>query len=1146
MHRLVSFLLLGLALFAASTAVAQRNLKDIPDPDPEEERKTFVVADGFEVNLFAADPLLAKPIQMNFDAKGRLWVASSEVYPHIKPGQKANDKILILEDKNNDGKADTTQVFADGLLIPTGVIPGDGGAYVANSTELIHLRDTDGDGKSDMRNVVLSGFGSEDTHHLLHTLRWGPDGCLYMNQSIYIHSHIETPYGVKRLNGGGIWRFRPETQELDIVCRGFVNPWGHHFDKWGQQFATDGAYGEGVNYVFPGAIYVTAPGEKRRLRGLHPGSPKHCGLEILSGGHLPEDVRGDMITNDFRAHRVCRFTITEAGAGYASRQQTELIKSRHVAFRPIDVKMGPDGAIYIADWYNPIIQHGEVDFRDPRRDHVHGRIWRITAKGRALTKKAEIEGASTAALLQHLKAEEQWVRLFAKLELKSRPKSAVLKALTTWLDELDQKDPAAMHHKLEALWLYECLRHPEPELLSELLISSDHRIRAAAIRTLSHWRKSIPAAPQRLANAVRDEHPRVRLEAVRALAEIPRAASARQALMVLDQPMDRFLDFALWQAMRDLKEFWLPEVAAGRMSFEGKPHHLTFALKAVESPGIVAPLLDLLERDKKSASPDLVSLIATLGDQAALQKLFNSIASRASDLPSSEVAAALRSLSEAALARNVRPADTTAISQLLRSKDNQVVEAALLAAGAWKTAAAEIESFANDRSQPEGTQLAAIRAMGMSRTKDSIAALVKISAGEGPGNVRLAAIEALAPAAPVAAAKQIVALLKSQDGESNSGSTAALSALLARKPGAPALVAALKDQSLPADAAREIVQAANAAGRPLPAVVQAARTAGKLDGRTWQKLSPEDFAAIVADVATQGDAARGEAVYRRRNLQCVRCHAIGGAGGNIGPDLISVGASAQVDYLLESIVNPAKKVKENFHSKLIETEEGELILGIPVRETAKELLLRDADGKEHTIAIDDIAGRTDGRSLMPDGLVDSLTRRELVDLVRFMSELGKSGDYALAKQRYIRSWQSLVWTSEGHRRLNRTSFDTAGAGDPALTWRAETTRVSGELPLDDLATFQPHRDIDPTCFVRAFLNVQAAGTIGLRINDVKGVTMWLNGKPAIAKPEMEVAVQKGRQMVTFAVNKKLRQTPFRVELFDVPGQTLDVEIVSSP
>jgi putative membrane-bound dehydrogenase-like protein len=221
-------------LSGSPRAFGQRAPFPIPDPDPEIERKSFVVADGFEVNLFAADPLIAKPLQINFDPAGRLWIASSEVYPQITPGAVADDKVLIVEDRDHDGRADSTTIFARGLLIPTGIEPGDGGAYVANSTELLHFKDTNGDGKADATRVVLSGFGTEDTHHILHTLRWGHDGMLYFNQSIYIHSHIETPHGVRRLGGGGIWQFRPETMELEVFIRGLVNPWGHHIDRWGQ------------------------------------------------------------------------------------------------------------------------------------------------------------------------------------------------------------------------------------------------------------------------------------------------------------------------------------------------------------------------------------------------------------------------------------------------------------------------------------------------------------------------------------------------------------------------------------------------------------------------------------------------------------------------------------------------------------------------------------------------------------------------------------------------------------------------------------------------------------------------------------------------------------------------------------------------
>src|SRR5205823_2373728 len=159
-------------------------------------------------------------------------------------------------------------------------------------------------------------------------------------------------------------------------------------------------------------------------------------------------------TNDFRAHRVCRFVVAPDGAGYVARQQADLISSNHPAFRPVDVKMGPDGAIYIADWYNPIIQHGEVDFRDPRRDHTHGRIWRITARGRPLVPRPQLVGAKTLDLLEALKAPEAWTRNQARRVLKERGKE-VLPELAVWAAKLDAQKLAQAPHLLEALWLYQ-------------------------------------------------------------------------------------------------------------------------------------------------------------------------------------------------------------------------------------------------------------------------------------------------------------------------------------------------------------------------------------------------------------------------------------------------------------------------------------------------------------------------------------------------------------------------------------------------------------------------------------------------------------------------------------------------------------------
>ena len=680
---------------------AQRDLKDIPPPDPELERKTFIVPAGFEVNLYAADPMLAKPIQMNFDELGRLWIASSEVYPQIKPGEKANDKILILEDNDNDGVAENTSVFADGLLIPTGVIPGDGGAYVANSTELLHLTDTDGDGKADRTRVVLSGFGTEDTHHILHTLRWGPEALLYFNQSIYIHSHLETPHGVKRLNAGGIWQFRPETMELDIHMRGLVNSWGHHFDDYGQSFATDGAGGEGINYIVPGAYYFTAVGSNRIIRGLNPGSPKHCGLEIVRSSHLPDDWQGHMLTNDFRGHRVCRFSVSDDGSGFASREQEELIKSDHVAFRPIDVKVGPDGAIYIADWYNPIIQHGEVDFRDPRRDHTHGRIWRVVNKNKPLLEKPNLTVAGNSQLLDYLKSPEEFTRTHAMRMLRERHlDTGILSSLEQWVEELDSNDPQFEQNRLQGLWAFQAANSLAPELLQVCLESKDDRIRAAAVRVIGHWYASLDNEFELLSSAIADDSPRVRLEAVRVLGKIADPRSLEIALTALDREMDPFLDYALWLTCRELRPVWLPELEAGRLALGKNPEHLIFAFKSLDQNASVAPLVRLLNENKLGAeqTSQIERAIADLGQPQDVKVLLDRLVS--DDVSAVQQLSLLDALTAAANRNVIPPGDLNAAGKLLESENPGVVVSTCRTIGLWKLAS-QREALTSSREEQQ-------------------------------------------------------------------------------------------------------------------------------------------------------------------------------------------------------------------------------------------------------------------------------------------------------------------------------------------------------------------------------------------------------------------------------------------------------------
>ncbi|MBX9582400.1 MAG: c-type cytochrome [Gemmataceae bacterium] len=1131
-----------LALLPGVTT-AQNDAK-VPDPDPELERKTFVVAPGFEVSLWAADPLLAKPIQMNWDPQGRLWVATSETYPQIKPGEKANDKIVVLEDTDGDGKADKTTVFADGLLIPTGVEPGDGGAYVANSTELVHLSASKPGGKADRRRVLLSGFGTEDTHHIIHTFRWGPDCALYFTQSIYIHSHIETPHGVKRLNAGGIWRFKPETAELDVFARGWVNSWGHAFDKWGQSFATDGAGGEGINHVVPGGYYMTSVGPHagRILHGLNPGSPKHCGLEVVSGRHFPPDWQGDLITNDFRGHRVCRFKLSDDGSSYQSREMPEVIKSTHPAFRPIDVKMGPDGALYIADWYNPIIQHGEVDFRDPRRDKTHGRIWRVTAKGRPLVERPKLVGATVPELLEHLKAPEDWTRQQAKRVLKERGEKEVLPELLKW-EGLGRAadDPGFEHRVVEVLRLYGAVVKPHPMLTTFREVGTPPA-KAALVRMIADGADRLPDAADALSRAVEDTHPRVRLEAVRGLAGLRAPAAVEAALKALDRPMDRTLDYALWLTVRELAPYWMPEFKAGKLTFGGDPKKLAFALNAVGSAEAVGPVVKLIESG--AVPPEnrhgLYLLLARIGGPDELARTLNYTGD--AQLNAAQAVELVRAVEDAVRTRKVPAPKNTDRVRFLTTGSGPGAGPAMRLAGLWKVEEARknLEAVAADGKESADRRAAALEGLTLFGDAKAKGVVVGLCDTADPPGRRLAVV-ALAATDPSVAAAKAAELMASA--EPNDGLLDVYAAFLARKGGAATLAKALADKKLPADVAKLGLRAVrSAAGADPGGLPEALTKAGGL-GAAKAEATPEEVKARVADVLATGDPARGEAVFRRKELQCLACHAIGGAGGQVGPDLTSIGASAQPDYLVESLLLPDKQIKEGYHALRVVTADDKVVIGVKVREADGKLVLRTAEDKEVAVPTADIAEQGQTKSLMPAELTDPLTRGEFADLVRFLSELGKAGGYAPSTARVVRRWQVIEPTRENVHLAQRTRL--AAAADPTtpFVWSPQYARATGELPLGELPRLVVWNDTAPLSVVRFHLDVTAAGKVRLKFNGADGLTLYAAGRPVETTALTVFEVERGLQPLTLVIDRTKRTDDVRVELEDVPDSPARAAVV---
>ena len=527
---------------------------------PSESLKSFTLPKGYEISLFASDedfPDLENPVQFAFDARGRLWVCTMPSYPMYLPGTPVHDKLLILEDTDGDGKADKQTVFTDDLHVPTGFELGDGGVYVAQQPNLVFLKDTDGDDKADTRRIILHGFDSADSHHSISAFEWGPGGALYFQEGTFHHTQVETPYGPKRVKNAAVFRYEPRTEKFGVfVSYGFANPWGHVFDGWGQNFVADAS--GGANYF--GAAFSGQVDYPRKHGGLKQFLKKQwrptSGCEIIASRNFPDDTQGDYLLNNVIGfHGVLRYRFKDAGSGFAADPVEPLLQSTDPNFRPVDLQFGPDGSLYLCDWFNPLIGHMQHSLRDPNRDTNHGRIWRIRYKDRPLVIPPKIAGKPVLALLDLLKAYENRTRYRARRELRVHDSKKVMPALDKWIANLDKTDKNYQHQLLEALWVNQHHDEVDEALLLQLLRSPNFRARAAATRVLCYWMDRINKPLELLRIQVNDKHPRVRLEAVRALSFVDEA-SASAALEVavesLIHPQDDYLKYTLNETMATL------------------------------------------------------------------------------------------------------------------------------------------------------------------------------------------------------------------------------------------------------------------------------------------------------------------------------------------------------------------------------------------------------------------------------------------------------------------------------------------------------------------------------------------------------------------------------------------------------------------
>jgi quinoprotein glucose dehydrogenase len=1057
MRRSSALLLVGLLAFPA---VSQET------PEQEAARRKLKVADGVTASLWASDPLLANPVAISLDEKGRIYVAecwrrhTSTLDIHMRKewldddlacrthddqiayherrlGEKAkewkveSERIRILEDRAGTGKADHAVTFSDGYRnlgegIGAGVLARNGEVWYTCIPNLWVLKDTDGDGVADVRRALYTGFGVHlgASGHDMHGLRFGPDGKLYWSHGDR-GFHVEAEGKVFSFpDGGGVFRANPDGTELELVCTGLRNPQELQFDDYGNLFTGDNNISKAPDvgetcrwtYVVEGADYGWRIGYQFMEKGGAWCAEDQWKLEagfqvpfVARLGHGPSGVTVHpgvaAIPDRYRNHffmcdypgGIWTFEMKPKGASF---EMVGLEKFLWEVQTP-DAEFGPDGALYVADWVG---MWDKVD---------KGRIWKLADPERLKdpavleVKKLLAEGMKDRAVdeLSRLLAHaDQRVRQAAQFELVARRETAALVKGTE-----ASRPPLARIH---ALWGLGQLKAKDP--LIPLLGDADAEIRAQAARTIGGLRTVL--AYDRLVALLRDESPRVRFFAALGLGKIGKRDAVEPVIAFLraNNNEDRMLQHAGIMALTWIEDVdgilksgqdasaavrmaalvalrKLKRAEAGRFLEDADPKIVLEAARAVYDTPIDSAMPSLVRLLKNPKAPERALLRAVnAAFRAGAAEDLVAFAAQ-SDAPEAARVEALRVLAEweapsgrdrlmglwrpipARSPDEASAAFSARMKDLLRDSVEAVVVESAKLAGRLKLEAAgeQLKEAFLDGKAPAGTRAAALRALA-EMNRDVTEGVVAALADKDPVLVREAV--RLLPRAKVAdgVARLEKIIAGSAAVEIRQAAIAALGDL-----GADAALAGLLDRGVPPALQLDLLEAAarRPALKPKVAAYEGSRKA-------------EDPLSSWRETLEGGDEAAGRKIFfERTDVQCVRCHAVGNQGGQVGPPLTQIGGQKTREYLLEAVVTPNKQIAEGWGQVAVQLQNDAVEVGRAEKETETALTLILADGSRKTIPKSDLKARKAALSAMPEDLVKSLSKRDLRDLVAFLASL---------------------------------------------------------------------------------------------------------------------------------------------------------------
>ncbi len=1097
---------------------------------PEESQALFEVADGFEIDLVASEvdfPDLMNPVAIDIDARGRLWITTTPTYPQYLPGTPVDDKVLILEDTTGDGRADKQTVFADGLHLPIGIAIADGGAYVSQQPNLMFLKDTDGDDRADEREFVLHGFDSADSHHSISAFVMGPGGELYMQEGTFHHTQVETPYGPERVKDAAVFRYEPLSERFSIyVSYNFANPWGHCFDRWGQDFVADAS--GGANYfaaAFSGdVIYPHKHRQMKQFLTKQWRPTAHC--LVVGSSQFPDEIQGNYILNNTIGFLgTLQYKVSDEGSGFKAEPVDPLLLSRDTNFRPIGMKFGPDGALYIVDWFNPLIGHMQHNLRDPKRDKHHGRIWRVRNKNKPLLEIPKIEGASIEELLALLTRYDDVVRELARRELRLHSAEKVEAAVDALLATIEGNDEKSEHLRLEALWVLQNHDLVRPDVLKRVLASPDPRARAAATRVLCYWRGRVEGSTEMLLNLASDTHPRVRLEAARAASFFENADEGREIVSAaLAHPLDDYLNYVITETTTTLDRRG------------GSKQGGDSALVAKLASGKVdeAQLVQMTQLAVRDAN---ASQLAKIADAILAGPYKADAASKALE----EVLATSKT-NKIRVPVNVEAA-VSRYKVAGREEDESLLVSIARIAQQWEVEGltAVMREAVHRPTTPGPAVDAALDAIATFNTPSGSDFRGEVLRTDLPSSVKLRFARSLAS---VSRGQATTSLIQAIDKGVQPGDyevlVSAAERIFAASGGWNDVFANLKSRKepLPSDVAKLLLRALYASGQEAPALTAYLSDAAGIGGPA-KTLSDAERVAMIQRIEASGDAHAGQWVYRRTELNCVQCHVLSGAGGKVGPDLSGVGVTSPTEYLLDSILVPSKQIKEAYLTLNVVTVDGEILRGVKVDRDDKRLILRDEKGKETIVPIDDIEAEAEGKSLMPEGLHHLMTEQELVDLVAFLSELGKPGDFVVNNRPMIQRYQYLA----DEDLVNRLAGLGEGQLEGELAKIDESKWVTVYAIVDGTLPKQAFASIPKMLIMRGQVDVVVAGPIGAKASSQSDVQLVVDGKSIASNGVQTIDRPAGVHNLYFIIESPEKVQSVTIEVTKPAGSATQFTVV---